>query len=158
MSATIELDRIRTHLSSPGQPFELAERMVNGVPLQVYKHLPPNLSHLIVQAAAHAERVFVVRGEERFTYAAFLGRAAGLARRLREDYGAGVGVRVAIAAREREVAALVAQGKSNRNIAGDLVVSERTVETHVTNILLKLGFTSRSQIAAWAAHVGLIRQ
>lgn len=63
-----------------------------------------------------------------------------------------------LTAREREVAALVAQGKSNRNIAGDLVVSERTVETHVTNILLKLGFTSRSQIAAWAAHVGLIRQ
>ena len=60
-----------------------------------------------------------------------------------------------LTAREREVAALVAQGKSNRNIAGDLVVSERTVETHVTNILLKLGFTSRAQIAAWAARVGL---
>jgi DNA-binding NarL/FixJ family response regulator len=60
-----------------------------------------------------------------------------------------------LTAREREVALLVAQGKSNRNIAGDLVVSERTVETHVTNILLKLGFSSRAQIAAWVVQVGL---
>jgi DNA-binding CsgD family transcriptional regulator len=60
-----------------------------------------------------------------------------------------------LTAREREVARLVARGMSNRNIAGDLVLSERTVETHVTNILLKLGFTSRAQIAAWAAERGL---
>ncbi|MDE3092101.1 MAG: helix-turn-helix transcriptional regulator, partial [Chloroflexota bacterium] len=52
--------------------------------------------------------------------------------------------------REREVAALVAQGKSNREIADTLVVGERTVETHVGNILSKLGFTSRAQIAAWS--------
>src|SRR5262249_50824926 len=52
--------------------------------------------------------------------------------------------------REREVAALVARGLSNRAIAEALVVSERTVESHVTNILGKLAFTSRAQIAAWA--------
>jgi DNA-binding CsgD family transcriptional regulator len=57
--------------------------------------------------------------------------------------------------REREVAALVAQGKSNREIATALVVSERTVTTHVGNILAKLGFTSRTQIAAWATEKGL---
>lgn len=60
-----------------------------------------------------------------------------------------------LTAREREVARLVARGMSNRNIAGSLVLSERTVETHVTNILLKLSFTSRAQIAAWAAERGL---
>jgi DNA-binding NarL/FixJ family response regulator len=57
--------------------------------------------------------------------------------------------------RERQVAALVAQGKSNREIAGELVLSERTVENHVGNILSKLGFGSRAQIAAWAVEKGL---
>lgn len=52
--------------------------------------------------------------------------------------------------REREVAVLIAQGKSNPEIAEQLVVSERTVTTHVSNILSKLGFTSRTQIASWA--------
>jgi DNA-binding CsgD family transcriptional regulator/tetratricopeptide (TPR) repeat protein len=57
--------------------------------------------------------------------------------------------------REREVARLVAQGKSNRVIADELVVGERTVGTHVENILSKLGFSSRAQIAAWAVEKGL---
>jgi len=52
--------------------------------------------------------------------------------------------------REREVAALVARGSSNREIAGTLFLSERTVESHVQHILNKLGFRSRVQIAAWA--------
>jgi non-specific serine/threonine protein kinase len=58
--------------------------------------------------------------------------------------------------REREVAARIAQGESNREIAERLVVSERTVETHVTNILNKLGFTSRAQIRKWATEKGLV--
>jgi DNA-binding NarL/FixJ family response regulator len=57
--------------------------------------------------------------------------------------------------RERQVAALVAQGKSNREIADELVLSERTVENHVGNILSKLEFGSRAQIAAWAVGKGL---
>ncbi len=61
-----------------------------------------------------------------------------------------------LSAREREVAALVAQGKSNREIAASLVVSERTAEAHVSNILGKLGFTTRAQIAAWAVEKGLL--
>ncbi len=52
--------------------------------------------------------------------------------------------------REREVAVLISQGKSNPEIAKALVVSERTVTTHVSNILSKLEFTSRTQIASWA--------
>jgi DNA-binding NarL/FixJ family response regulator len=55
-----------------------------------------------------------------------------------------------LTARECEVAALIAQGKTSREIAALLVVSERTAEVHVSNILGKLGFTSRAQIAAWA--------
>ena len=53
--------------------------------------------------------------------------------------------------RETEVAALVAQGLSNPEIAARLVISVRTAQGHVENILRKLGFTSRSMIAAWAA-------
>ncbi|KAB2348414.1 ATP-binding protein [Actinomadura rudentiformis] len=51
--------------------------------------------------------------------------------------------------REREVADLVAQGRSNRAIAESLVLSPRTVDGHVERILAKLGFTARTQIAAW---------
>ena len=58
--------------------------------------------------------------------------------------------------REREVVTLIAQSKSNREIADALVVSERTVETHVSNVLFKLGFTSRIQIAAWVIEKGLV--
>ena len=52
--------------------------------------------------------------------------------------------------REQEVAALIAQGLSNREIASRLVIAERTAEGHVQSILNKLAFNSRSQIAAWA--------
>jgi DNA-binding CsgD family transcriptional regulator len=56
--------------------------------------------------------------------------------------------------REREVAGLIAQGKTNREIAALLYVGERTIETHVSNILTKLDFATRAQIAAWAATRG----
>ncbi|MEU6083973.1 LuxR C-terminal-related transcriptional regulator [Streptomyces sp. NPDC047108] len=51
--------------------------------------------------------------------------------------------------REEQVAELVAQGMSNKQIAHHLVVSQRTAEAHVEHILIKLGFTSRAQIASW---------
>jgi DNA-binding CsgD family transcriptional regulator len=57
--------------------------------------------------------------------------------------------------REREIAGLVAQGLTNRQIAEQLIISERTVDAHVANILSKLDFNSRAQIAAWAAKRGL---
>src|SRR5256714_3390297 len=60
-----------------------------------------------------------------------------------------------LTAREREIAALIAHGKFNREIADVLVLSERTIETHVSNIMLKLNLTSRRQIASWAIERGL---
>jgi predicted ATPase/DNA-binding CsgD family transcriptional regulator len=51
--------------------------------------------------------------------------------------------------REQEVARLIAEGKSNREIAAALVIAEPTAERHVANILNKLGFHSRAQVAAW---------
>jgi predicted ATPase/DNA-binding CsgD family transcriptional regulator len=56
-----------------------------------------------------------------------------------------------LTARELEIAALIARGLSNRGIADELVISPATVARHVANIFSKLGFTSRSQVAAWAA-------
>lgn len=70
------------------------------------------------------------------------------ARAARQAYGG-------LTTREREVAALIARGKTNRAIAEQLVLSERTVEGHVTNILTKLGCTTRIQIATWAVGKGL---
>jgi DNA-binding NarL/FixJ family response regulator len=55
-----------------------------------------------------------------------------------------------LTARERQIAGLVAEGLSNRGIADRLVISERTAQNHVQHILVKLGFSSRAQIAAWA--------
>jgi len=58
--------------------------------------------------------------------------------------------------REQEVAALVAGGLTNRQIAGQLYLSVRTVETHVDHILSKLGFRTRTQLTAWAHEEGLL--
>ena len=56
---------------------------------------------------------------------------------------------VVLTSREREVALLIARGLTNRRIASELTISERTVTTHVNHILGKLGATSRTQVAAW---------
>ncbi len=58
--------------------------------------------------------------------------------------------------REREVIALVAQGRTNREIGRRLGVAERTARTHVSNILTKLGLASRTQAALWAVREGIV--
>ncbi|WP_435593380.1 helix-turn-helix transcriptional regulator [Nocardia sp. bgisy118] len=73
------------------------------------------------------------------------GRAAELATALRGDPPSG------LTRREAEVAAHVAQGLTNRQIASLMRISERTAESHVQHILTKLGLVNRTQIAAWAA-------
>ena len=57
--------------------------------------------------------------------------------------------------RERQVAALIAQGESNSEIARTLLITVRTVEAHITRILDKLGLKSRAEIAAWTVAKGL---
>jgi predicted ATPase/DNA-binding CsgD family transcriptional regulator len=64
--------------------------------------------------------------------------------------------RGALTRRETEVATLVAQGLTNRDIAGRLVLSVRTVDTHVDHVLTKLGFGTRTQLASWAYESGLL--
>ncbi|MDI6102698.1 LuxR C-terminal-related transcriptional regulator [Actinoplanes sp. NEAU-A12] len=57
----------------------------------------------------------------------------------------------ALTRRERQICELITEGLSNRQIADRLVISQRTAESHVQNSLMKLGFTNRSQVAAWMA-------
>jgi len=59
--------------------------------------------------------------------------------------------------RETEVLCLLAAGHANKEIAGKLHISETTVNTHVSNILMKLGVPSRTQAALYAVRVGLIK-
>jgi DNA-binding NarL/FixJ family response regulator len=59
--------------------------------------------------------------------------------------------------REREVLTLIASGRSNREIARELTVAEKTVKTHVSNVLMKLGVQDRTQAALYAVRHGLDR-
>jgi len=62
----------------------------------------------------------------------------------------------ALTSRERDVLILVAQGRTNQEIADDLVISERTARTHVSNVLRKLQLNSRTQAALVAVRQGLV--
>jgi DNA-binding NarL/FixJ family response regulator len=80
---------------------------------------------------------------------------AAVARKLTQSLVAPRGGTV-LTPREREILVLVAQGKSNRDVADTLVISERTARTHVSKVLAKLGLTSRTQAALWAVREGLV--
>jgi DNA-binding CsgD family transcriptional regulator len=92
-------------------------------------------------AAAEADRLVRALG-----MAAYADRARALLSRVE-----GAGSSGPLSRREMEVAGLVAEGLTNRQIAERLVISERTAQNHVQHILTKLGFSTRSQIAAWLA-------
>jgi non-specific serine/threonine protein kinase len=68
--------------------------------------------------------------------------------------GAGEGKGNPLSPREREVAALIARGLTSREIAAELIVSEKTVDAHADHIRQKLGLRSRAEIAVWAATQG----
>ncbi len=64
----------------------------------------------------------------------------------------------ALTERETDVLRLVAEGKANKEIAYSLRIGEKTVKTHVSNILAKLGVQSRTQAALYAVKIGLVSQ
>ncbi|WP_324785363.1 response regulator transcription factor [Streptomyces sp. H51] len=72
-----------------------------------------------------------------------------------EDAGPSQGRAGSLTEREREVLGLIADGRSNREIARALVLSEKTVKTHVSNILMKLDLADRTQAALWAVRHGV---
>ena len=61
-----------------------------------------------------------------------------------------------LSGRERQIAALVARGHRNQEIAEQLTISRRTVDAHVEHIRNKLGHQSRAQVASWATAQGLV--
>jgi DNA-binding NarL/FixJ family response regulator len=65
--------------------------------------------------------------------------------------------KVELTTRELEVLRLLGAGKANKEIAAELSISERTARTHVSNVLGKLGLTSRTQAALWAVREGLVK-
>ncbi|AXE84886.1 MULTISPECIES: response regulator transcription factor [unclassified Streptomyces] len=72
-----------------------------------------------------------------------------------EEANSGPGRGGSLTEREREVLGLIADGRSNREIARALVLSEKTVKTHVSNILMKLDLADRTQAALWAVRHGV---
>jgi len=82
---------------------------------------------------------------------------AAVTRKLTQEMRAprtGLGV---LTAREKEVLILVAEGRSNKDIADHLVISERTARTHVSHLLAKMGLSSRTQAALLAVKEGLVQ-
>ncbi|MTE18429.1 response regulator [Streptomyces sp. TRM43335] len=74
---------------------------------------------------------------------------------LSQEEAGGSGRGTTLTERERQVLALIADGRSNREIARRLVLSEKTVKTHVSNILMKLDLADRTQAALWAVRHGV---
>ena len=77
-------------------------------------------------------------------------------RPLISDLSSGNGVTSLLTSRELEVLRLVGAGKANKEIAAELVISERTARTHVSNVLRKIGVSSRTQAAVLAVREGLV--
>jgi len=107
-------------------------------------------------AGIQGARLTVLPGR---THIPFAGDSLAVLNAMRRGLGLPVIERITaltLTARQTEIAALVAQGWSNRQIADELVISERTAESHVERIRRRLGFRSRAQVAAWyvASHAG----
>ena len=156
------LDAFGCHAALSGQA-RLAAQLLGAadtVRTEVGANVMPFLAPLLAQASESAAAAL---GTTRFTAEFEAGR------RLERDEASALALgkpaRAAVAAsgragtgplgeREAEVARLVADGLTNKEIGGRLFISERTVDSHVRSILNKLGFSSRAQIAAWIASPG----
>ena len=114
---------------------------------------PVEQGKLLAQSIAGA-RFVALPGR---THVAFLGDATSILRNIRRFLGlpaARLAGTPSLTARQTEVAAMVADGLTNRDIAGRLSIDERSAEGHIERIRNRLGFRSRAQIAAWWALSG----
>jgi DNA-binding NarL/FixJ family response regulator len=86
-----------------------------------------------------------------------LARRAGVALGGADRPARGLGEQLGLTEREVEVLALVAEGRSNRDIARELFITDKTASAHVSHILMKLGVANRASAAAVAHRLGLTR-
>ena len=117
-----------------------------------YEHYLERVRDGLIETAFQAEQTIGQRLslEQAVAYAQDVVKKAAAAQQARQQLDQ-------LTSREREVAVLIAQAKSNDEIAAVLVVSKRTVESHIANIRSKLGFTERAQIVRWAFESGLVK-
>jgi DNA-binding CsgD family transcriptional regulator len=157
------LDSLGCQAAASGQP-RLAAQLIGAgqtVMIQAGASLIPILAPLIAQAEALAVAAI---GQAKYDAAIAEGKAMSRQEAIRLALGESTGDQppsagrdgklAVLGKRQADVAALIAQGMSNKQIGAKLFISERTVDTHVRNILNKLGFNSRAQIAAWMSSVG----
>jgi len=127
-------------LTSFGEMERVHQALTNGASGYLLKDAEPSEVVAAVRAAARGE-VFLDPAIARQLTKAMVSPPTGLG---------------ALTSRERSVLVLVADGRSNQEIADELVISERTARTHVSNVLRKLELTSRTQAALVAVRQGLV--
>jgi predicted ATPase/DNA-binding CsgD family transcriptional regulator len=146
-------------ISASRREFERSARL-QGAARSVWESIPRRLPEPLQEHAIQCERDSrralgperferVVGDGRRLDRATAVATALGQERSSRKTTLPGRGIAV-LSTRELEVAELVTRGMTDREIAAQLVIAQRTAESHVQHILTKLGFKSRSQIAAWA--------
>jgi len=123
-----------------------------GEPERVQRAVEAGASGYLLKDAAADEVTAAIRAAHRGE----LQLDAAVARRLMSTLQEPRAFSGELTARELDVVALIGQGKANKEIALQLGIGERTARTHVSNILRKLGLTSRTQLALWAVREHLV--
>jgi DNA-binding NarL/FixJ family response regulator len=123
-----------------------------GEPERVQRALEAGASGYLLKDADADEVAAAIRAAHRGE----LQLDAAVARRLMSTLQDSQASSIELTARELDVAALVGSGKANKEIAVELGIGERTARTHVSNILRKLGLSSRTQLALWAVRERLV--
>jgi DNA-binding CsgD family transcriptional regulator len=154
LGISISLDGLGAALIAQGKPVQAARLF--GAAQEVRRrmgaapYLPRRLEREHALASTRA-----ALGEPAFEAAWAEGQALSVEEVLSDPSTAEPHVREMLTPREREVAALVARGLTNRQIAEHLVISARTAEGHVERLRDKLACSSRAQVAVWATRHGL---
>lgn len=147
---------VRESAASPEEAVQAVQLVGAARQLRLSASMAVSDDTLATQALDRAEAIFGRGKRERHLVegqSMALEAAAEIARRALDDqvdapHDAGAD---GLTRREREVAALLARGLTNRQIAEQLVIAERTAEMHVSNVLGKLGVSTRAQAAVWAS-------
>ncbi len=135
-------------LTSFGEEDKIFPAIRAGAHGYLLKDIPPNDLVSAVRAA-YANKVQLHPEIARKLMSAVASREEAPSHRARTDHA------IDLSEREREVLSLVARGLNNREVAELLVISEKTVKTHVSSILSKLDLTDRTQAAIWALKHGM---